>query len=53
MADTTLTMKLKVDAETGFITIDKFSGKLAEIPKHVDSMNRSISLIKWDSIVNL
>jgi hypothetical protein len=46
-------MKLKVDAETGMITIDKFSGKLAGIPKHVDNMSRSLSLIKWDSITNL
>ena len=52
MADTTLTMKLKIQ-DDGSIVLDKFSGKLAEIPKHVDSMNRSISLIKWDSIVNL
>jgi len=52
MADTTLTMKLKVQ-DDGSILLDKFSGKLAEIPKHVDSMNRSISLIKWDSIANL
>jgi hypothetical protein len=52
MADTTLTMKLKVQ-DDGSIVLDKFSGKLAEIPKHVDSMNRSLSLIKWDSIVNL
>jgi hypothetical protein len=52
MAEQTVTLKLKVD-DSGSILLDKFSGKLAEVPKHVDSMSRSLSLIKWDSIVNL
>ena len=50
--ETNLNIKLKI-LDDGSITIDRFSGKLAEIPKHVDSMNKSISLIKWDSLTNL
>jgi hypothetical protein len=52
MAEQTVTLKLRVD-DSGSILLDKFSGKLAEVPKHVDSMSRSLSLIKYDSIVNL
>ena len=33
MAESTLTLKLKCD-DQGSVTLDRFSGKLAEIPKH-------------------
>ena len=48
----TLSMKLVV-RDDGSIVLDKFSGKLAEVPKHIDNMSRSLSLIKWDSLTNL
>lgn len=52
MAEQDLTLRFKVQ-DDGSVVLDKFSTKLAQIPQHVNTMNTSLSLIKWSSLVNL
>jgi len=52
MAERDLTLKFKVTDE-GTIVLDKISQKITSMDKSVKGVSSSLSLIKWDSIVNL
>lgn len=48
----TINLRFKM-TDDGSIVLDKVTGKMAQMPKHVESMNTSLNLIKWDSLVSL
>ena len=50
--ESTLTLKLKVN-DDGSIVLDRFTGKLSEIPKQLDKVNSSLVSMKWDAFTNL
>jgi hypothetical protein len=52
MADKDLTLRFKVTDE-GTVLLDKISQKISHVDDATKKMSGSLSLIKWDSIVNL
>ncbi len=48
----TITMVFKVN-DQGSVVIDNIKGKMGGMGDQVDKMNKSLGLIKWDSVVNL
>lgn len=54
MADNeqTVTMVFKVN-DQGSVVIDNIKGRMGGMGDSVNKMNKSLSLIKWDSVVNL
>jgi len=52
MAEKDFTLKFKVTDE-GTVVLDKISQKITGMDKSVKGVSSSLSLIKWDSIVNL
>jgi uncharacterized phage infection (PIP) family protein YhgE len=51
-ADSTIEMRFKI-TDDGSVVLDKIGGKMKETTGHVEKMSGSLSLIKWDAIVNL
>jgi hypothetical protein len=52
MADKDLTLRFKV-TDQGTVLLDKISQKISNVDDAAKKMGGSLSLIKWDSIVNL
>jgi len=52
MNETELTMRFKV-ADDGSVTLDKIGKNIQGIEQHTEKMNRSLNLIKLDSLINL
>ena len=48
----TIELKFKV-SDDGSVTLDKIGKNIQGIEQHTEKMNRSLSLIKWDAIINL
>jgi hypothetical protein len=50
--ESTIELKFKI-TDDGSVVLDKIGSKIQQTGKHVEGMNQSLSIIKWDSIVNL
>lgn len=50
--ESTIEMRFKI-TDDGSVVLDKIGGKMKQTTEHVEKMSGSLSLIKWDSIVNL
>lgn len=52
-AEQTISLKFKVDADTGMLTIDKFGGSLKKVEEHAKSMSSALSVLKYDALIRM
>ncbi len=52
MAERTVELKFKVD-DAGSLKLEQIKGNIGKVSQEVSNMDKSLRLIKWDSIINL